>query len=130
MTQNKDNLIGLMTPDQERFLAEALYSLIKSKKKIPGIIKLILRFIIKLIDNKKLDKMPVEHKKQLIPIVNYAYNNDFKNFEVACATLLNQKIDIPKIPEMVEQIIFETLIKIFAFALKEHVFNKKMVEKP
>lgn len=111
---------GIFTSEQEKYIAEALYNLVNRKRKIPGFVKWIVRLMVRYIDNKKVESLPDTWKQVLVPIVAAAFAKNYDELQLQVANLLNNKIDIPRIPEQVEQVMFEMFTKTTALAIQKY----------
>lgn len=114
---------GLFTPDQEKLISDALFDLINRKRKIPRFVKFIIRMIIRKIDDRKLDRLPDHWKQALIPVVDAAFLKDMEALQKQVATVMNNEIDIPRMSEPAEQVMFEMFAKLIALALQKYVFK-------
>lgn len=118
---------GIFTPEQEKLVADALFNAVYRKKKIPKFVKYIIRVLISRIDNRRIDRLPDAWKKRLVPIVEAAFSNNLEAIEKEVATILNEKIDIPLLPEAMEQVVFEMTLKVTAIALLNYVEKNKAI---
>lgn len=111
---------GIFTPQQEQLISDALFNLVNRKRKIPKFVKWIVRLIVRYLDNKKIDSLPDAWKQILQPVVAAAFEKRYDELEQLVANILNNRIDVPKIPEQVEQVMFEMFVKTTALAIQKH----------
>jgi hypothetical protein len=116
---------GVLTPEQEDFLAQVLDDVFKFKNPlIETFDKTVFKSLIKIGDDTQLDKINVTWKVKLIPIVDAAIAKDIENVRVAVTALLNEKIDIPVLDEEQEFLLFDSLTRFIASAIDFYV-NKE-----
>lgn len=116
---------GVITPEQESFLAEVLDFWLKFKN--PMIEKLdgpTLKLIVRAADNNGAERLPQQWKDELIPIIDAAMSKDFEKVRGLAADLLNKKIDIPNLDDYMETIVFDSFTKFVVAAITYFMQNK------
>jgi len=98
---------GMLTDEQENFLAKLLDEKIKFKNPIlESMDKMAFKTIIAVVDNNLVNKIPPEWQTPLEPIIDDAIAGKWEAVASQVATFANQKIDIPGMDELSEQLIF------------------------
>jgi hypothetical protein len=124
---NEMNRTGLFTPEQEKFLVNALKEFIKNKNSFyRWLITVGLKVFISGIDNFGLDKIGQTWKTDLIPIVDAAMEGRVHDVRGYVTDLLNKRIDIKFLDDYQELMLFDSLTKTIALAIDYYV-QKKMV---
>lgn len=104
---------GILTPEQENFIAKLLDEKIKFKNPIlESMDRMAFKAIITVIDNNLIDRIPEDWKNPLEPILDDAIAEKWEDAASKIATLANEKIDIPGLDEISEQLIFEAITKL------------------
>lgn len=117
---------GLFTPEQEEFLAEVLDTVFKFNNVLyEKFDKTVFKAILKVGDNSGLDKIPAAWKVKLIPIIDAAIAEDKELVRGLLVDLLNEKIDIPKLDDEQELMVFDAFTKFLATAIDYFVQKKK-----
>ena len=117
---------GILTPEQEEFLAKILDDFFKFKNPlIEAFDKMFFKLIIQTADNNGLDKINEEWKYDLIPIVDAAILLNAEEVRRLTTDLLNKKIDIPKVDEETELMVFDSLTRFIAAAIDWYVQKAK-----
>lgn len=116
---------GLLTAEQESFLADVLDNVFKFKngfiEKIDGI---LFKQLVKVADNFGADKIPETWKNEIIPIIDAAILNEKEKVRGLVVDLLNKKIDIPKLDDEQELIVFDSFSRFVAVSI-DFFINKK-----
>jgi len=119
--------LGVFTPQQEKFLVKAISEFIKTKNKFWGwLAGYGLKLVIKGVDNFGLDRIGLEWKKDLIPIVDAAMTGRYEDVRTFVTDLLNKKIDLDFADEETELRWFDSLTKFFAASIDFFVQRKKL----
>jgi hypothetical protein len=111
---------GLFTSEEHDFIATAIYFWLqnKIKSKFFKLIGLkVCKLIIGVLDNYGLDKIPEQWKLDLIPIISAAMKGDKEKVRLLTVDLLNKKVDIPKLDEAQELIVFDSFSKFVVAAI-------------
>jgi len=120
------NRKGILTPEQEDFLARILDDFFKFKNPIIETFdRMFFKMIIQAADNNGLDKINEEWKNDLIPIVDAAIALKTEEVRRLTTDLLNKRIDIPKVDEETELMVFDSLTRFIAAAIDWYVQKKK-----
>lgn len=117
---------GVLTPEQENFIADAIDFWLKFKN--PLLEKgdgPILRLVVRAADNNGADKLPQQWKEELIPIVDAAMNKNYDSVRGLVADFLNKKIDIPNMDDYMETMVFDSFTKFVVAAIAFFVEKKK-----
>jgi len=116
----------VLTPEQEKLLAEALDEFLKFKnsivEKFDGPVALI---VVRGVDNRFADKVNPAWKTPLIPIIDSALAGDIEETRRLVTDLINQKIDIPGIQEDVELMMFDGFTRFAAAAVAWFLERKR-----
>ena len=110
---------GIFTKEQEAKLAQIIDQAIKLKgfpEKLDGFVfKLLLSFT----DDTYADMIPEPLKNDLSALATALLEKDYKTAEILATNLVNNCVDIPMIDEEAEALIFESVIKLVAGAVKK-----------
>lgn len=116
---------GLFTPAQEEFIAEILDDFFKFKNPIlEKFDKTIFKLLVQIGDNQGLNKLGDAWKVELAPIVDAAMEKDVEKVRGLAVDLLNKKIDIPKLDEETELMVFDAFSRFLVAAIDWYVQNK------
>lgn len=127
LNDNEMNRTGLFTPEQEKFLVNALKEFIKNKNSFyRWLITVGLKVFISGIDNFGLDKIGQTWKNDLIPIVDAAMEGRVHDVRGYVTDLLNKRIDIKFLDNNQELMLFDSLTKTIALAIDYYVQKKRM----
>jgi hypothetical protein len=122
LKDNEMNRTGLFTPEQEKFLVNALKEFIKNKNAFyRWLITVGLKVFISGIDNFGLDKIGQTWKTDLIPIVDAAMEGRVHDVRGYVTDLLNKRIDIKFLDNNQELMLFDSLTKTIALAIDYYV---------
>lgn len=116
---------GLFTPEQEEFLAEALDSFFEFKNVLyEKFDKAVFKTLIRVADDAGADKINPDWKLKIIPIIDAAILGQVEEVRKYLVDLMNEKIDIPKLDEEQELLIFDAFSKFLAAAIDYYVQKK------
>jgi hypothetical protein len=116
---------GLFTSEQEEFLADVLDDFFKLKNPVfEQFDKLVFKNLIRIGDDTGLDQIDPVWKVKLVPIVDSAMLGNVEDVRKYTTDLLNEKIDIPKIDEEQELMVFDALTKFIAAAVDYYIQKK------
>lgn len=101
---------GILTKDREKFLADFLDDHVKTKGLLEQFDGLIFRGVILLIDDYAIDKLRDEIKDKMTSLVDSLVEKDYDTVALKVAELLDIVINIPKVDDSVEAVIFEQTI--------------------
>lgn len=117
---------GLLTPEEQNFLAEVLDSLFVFKNTLlEKFDKPVFKMVIKSIDDYGLDRLPETWKLDLIPLISAAMKGEKEEVRLLVVDLLNKRIDIPKLDDYQELLVFDSLSKFIASAIDFYMQKKK-----
>ena len=108
---------GILTPAQEQQLAVWLDELIVLKGFWGLIEEYFFKVVIKLLDDKVLDKLKADLKAKLSALVTAAMNGDVAGAEQLATDLLVGLVTIPGIDSTVEGLIFGAAIQFIVAAI-------------
>jgi hypothetical protein len=119
---------GLFTSKEQEFIAAALYFWLQNKIKsaifrMMG--KKIISIFISVVDDYGLDRIPEKWKLDVIPIISAAMDGEKEKVRLLTVDLLNKKIDIPKMDDEQELMIFDSLSKFIATAIDLYLQKRK-----
>lgn len=110
--------LGLFSPEQEDLLIEAVGQHVNLKNKLyTKLAKRGVRILIRGIDNFGLDKIRQEWKTDLIPILDAAILGKKETVRGLVTDLLNKRINIKKLDDEQELVLFDSLTKTVALAI-------------
>lgn len=110
--------VGLFTPAQEEFVAEALDAYFKFKNPlIEAFDKKGFLVLVRAADDIALNKIRPDWKEDLIPIVDSAMSGDIEQTRRYVTDLANKRVDIPNIDEESELMMFDGLTRTIAGAV-------------
>jgi hypothetical protein len=113
---------GLFTDVQEDFLAELLDKKIPFGNPVLELAdKLVFKTVISVVDNNVLEKIPVGWQNPLEPIIDAAIEEDWDEAGYLIAKLANQKLDIPGIDELSEQLIFNAIVSLILGLIMDRI---------
>ena len=129
---NEELRKGLFLPEQEEFLAEVLDKFFKFKNPlIETFDKSFFKILIQTGDNSGLDKISESWKAQIIPIVDAAMTLNVEKTRRLITDFMNARIDIPKIDEDTELVVFDSFSRFIVAAINWYIVNHvKNAEKP
>lgn len=117
---------GVFNTEQEEFIAEVLDSAFKFKNPLfETFDKPVFKALIKVGDDTGLDKINVTWKEKLIPIIDAAMAKDVETVRTLVVDLLNEKIDIPKLDEEQELMLFDGFSRFLASAIDYYIQKNK-----
>ena len=116
---------GLLTSQQEEFLANVLDYWFKFGNKIlENWDKVVFKYIIRAADNMGADKIPDIWKDSLIPIIDAAIAGKKEDVRLLVVDFANAKIDIPKLDDEQELLVFDSFSKFIATAIDFYIQRK------
>jgi len=116
---------GLFTPDEQKFLATVLDFWFKFKNAaLEKIDSWVFELIIKGADDYGLDRIPETWKLDLIPIIDAAMQQDKEKVRLLVVDLMNKRINIPKLDDEQEILVFDAFSKFVATAIDFYVQKK------
>lgn len=119
------NRAGLFTPQQEKFLVNALKEFIKNKNAFyRWLITVGLKVFISGVDNFGLDRIGQNWKNDLIPVVDAAMEGRVHDVRLYVTDLLNKRIDVKFMDEAQELMLFDSLTQTLALAIDFYVQKK------
>lgn len=120
------NRKGLFTPEQEDFLATVLDDFFKFKNPLlEQFDKIVFKNLVRIGDDTGFEKISQDWKDSLVPIIDAAMLGKVEEVRKFTTDLLNEKIDIPKIDEEQELMIFDAFTKFIAAAVDYYIQKKK-----
>jgi len=121
--------IGLFTPHQEKFLAQALKSAVKAKGKfMKWIMAYAILYIVKGLDNFALDRIGANWKVSLYPIIDTAMAGEYEQCRRYVTDLLSENIDFKRTSQETELRLFDALTRFLAAAI-DHFIEQKQLNK-
>ena len=121
---------GLVTPAHEDFMAGVLDDLFKFKNPlIEKFDKTFFKIMISTLDNQGLDRLNPEWKGDLIPLIDSAIALNVEETRRLATDLLNKRVDIPKVDEETELMVFDAFTRFIVAAIDWYV-QKKQAENP
>ncbi len=104
---------GMLTNEQESFLANLLDETIQFKNPLlESMDSAIFKVLISVVDNNLVERIPQEWQNPLEPIIDAAIAGDWEGAADKIANFANEKIDIPGLDEISEQMIFTALVQL------------------
>ena len=120
-----DETKGIIKPEGEVLIAKALDEFFKFKNPLlEGGDYMFFLFAVRAIDNNGLDKIHPTWKEKLIPVIDSALAGNKEEVRRLATDLLNSKIDIPKVDEETELMLFDAFTKFLAAALDHYTSRK------
>lgn len=117
---------GLFTPVQEQFLAEVLDKFFEFKNPLyEKFDSVVFKTILKVADDAGVNKLSADWKAKLIPVIDAAMAGNVEDVRTYLIDLLNSKIDIPKLDEEQELMVFDSFTKFLAAAIDFYVQKNK-----
>jgi hypothetical protein len=119
---------GIFKPEHEEFLAEVLDKFFVFKNPIvEKFDKTFFKILVQAADNQGLDKLNEQWKADIIPIVDAGMTLQVEEVRSLSTDLLNKRIDLPKIDEETELMVFDAFTR-FAVAAIDWYVQKKAKE--
>lgn len=104
---------GLLTEEQEAFVSGLLDDLIDFKNPVlEGLDGPAFKVLVSVVDNNLIDKIPEEWQNPIEPILDEAMAGNWEEAADKVADLLNEKIDVPGLDEISEQLIFNAILQL------------------
>jgi hypothetical protein len=117
---------GLFTPQHEEFLSGVLDDFFKFKNPlIEKFDKMAFKLMVTTLDNQGLEKINPEIKADIIPLIDAAMGMQVEETRRLATDLLNKRIDIPKIDEETELMVFDAFTKFMVAAVDWYVQKQK-----
>lgn len=111
--KNEKKYNGIISPEGEKLIAQFFDDKVQWKSKI--LEKLDGKFfliLIRVIDNKLLDKIPDDWQNPLEPIIEAALDHNYPKCAKLIAELTDQKIDFPFLDDGSEKLFFESIFNL------------------
>ena len=104
---------GMLTPEQEVFVAGLLDEVVKFKNPIlESLDGPSFKVLISVIDNNLIEKIPQEWQNPIEPIIDEAIAGNWEGAASRIADFANEKIDVPGLDELSEQLIFNAVVQL------------------
>jgi len=117
---------GLFTPQHEEFLAGVLDDFFKFKNPlVEKFDRMAFKLMVTTLDNQGLEKINPEIKADIIPLIDAAMGMQVEETRRLATDLLNKRIDIPKIDEETELMVFDAFTKFMVAAVDWYVQKQK-----
>jgi hypothetical protein len=117
---------GLFTPEHEEYLAEVLDNVFKFKNPlIEKFDKTAFKLMVSTLDNQGLDRLHDEWKADIIPLIDAGMALNVEETRRLAVDLLNKRVDIPKIDEEAELMVFDAFTRFIVAAVDWYVQKKK-----
>jgi hypothetical protein len=117
---------GLFTPAHEDFLAGVLDDLFNFKNPlIEKFDRTFFRIMLSTLDNQGLDRLNPEIKSDLIPLIDAAMAMQVEETRRLATDLLNKRIDIPKLDEESELMVFDAFTRFIVAAVDWYVQKRR-----
>jgi hypothetical protein len=122
---------GLLTKKEQEFIAIVLFEWLSNKIKARwfkmfGLLG--LKQLIKALDDFGLDQIPENWKLDIIPIVAAANNGEKEKVRLLVVDLMNKKIDIPKLDEAQELMVFDSFSRFIVIAIDYYMQKRQKSE--
>jgi len=120
-----DQIKGIIKEEGEVLIAKALDEFFKFKNPIlEGADYMFFLFAVKAIDNNGLNRINPSWKEKIIPVVDAALVGNKEEVRRLATDLMNAKIDIPKVDEETELMLFDSFTKFLAAAIDHYTAKK------
>ena len=117
---------GLFTPEHEEFLAGVLDDFFKFKNPlVEKFDSMAFKLMVTTLDNQGLEKINPEIKADIIPLIDASMGMQVEETRRLATDLLNKRIDIPKIDEETELMVFDAFTKFMVAAVDWYVQKQK-----
>ena len=117
---------GLFTPEHEEFLAGVLDDFFKFKNPlVEKFDRMAFKLMVTTLDNQGLEKINPEIKADIIPLIDASMGMQVEETRRLATDLLNKRIDIPKIDEETELMVFDAFTKFMVAAVDWYVQKQK-----
>jgi hypothetical protein len=117
---------GLFTPAHEDFLAGVLDDLFKFKNPlIEKFDRTFFKIMVSTLDNQGLDRLNPEWKADIIPIIDAGMAMNVEETRRLSTDLLNKRVDIPKVDEETELMVFDAFTRFIVAAIDWYVQKKQ-----
>ncbi len=113
---------GIFKPEHEEFLAEVLDKFFVFKNPIiEKFDKTFFKILVQSADNQGLDRLNAEWKADIIPLVDAGMALKVEEVRRLSVDLLNKRIDIPKVDEETELMVFDAFTRFIVAAIDWYV---------
>ncbi len=109
---------GILTKEQEKFLADFLDKRVKAKGLLEQFDGLIFRGVIMLTDDYAVDKLSEDVKEKLSGLVVLLIDEKYEEAALQAGELLDMIIDIPNLDDSAEAFIFTQAIQFILSLVK------------
>ena len=117
---------GLFTKEQEIFFAGLLDDAIKFKNPImEALDKAAFKLVIQNVDNILLEKIPEDWQNPLEPVLDAALQKKWTEAGELAAKFINEKIDIPGVDEVSEQVLISGIVQLIVGAILAKVETER-----
>lgn len=116
---------GILTPEQEKKLAELLDNVIKLKGFLELIDGYTFKALITFLDDKFADQIKIEIKLKLSELVNAVLAEDIPTAETLAAEVINMLLDVPGLDEESEGLLFKGVVQLVVGAILDWIETKK-----
>lgn len=116
---------GILTPEQEKKLAELLDNVIKLKGFLELIDGYAFKALITFLDDKFADQIKLEIKLKLSELVNAVLAEDIPTAETLAAEVINMLLDVPGLDEESEGLLFKGVVQLVVGAILDWIETKK-----
>ncbi len=116
---------GIFKPEHEEFLAEVLDKFFVFKNPIvEKFDKTFFKVLVQSADNQGLDRLNAEWKADIIPLIDAGMALKVEEVRRLSVDLLNKRIDIPKVDEETELMVFDAFTRFIVAAIDWYVQKK------
>lgn len=116
---------GILTPEQEKKLAELLDNVIKLKGVLELIDGYVFKALITFLDDKFADQIKIEIKLKLAELVDAVLAEDVEGAETLAAEVINMLIDVPGLDEESEGLLFKGIVQLLVGVIVDWIESKK-----
>jgi hypothetical protein len=116
---------GILTPEQEKKLAELLDNVIKLKGILELIDGYVFKALITFLDDKFADQIKVEIKLKLAELVDAVLAEDVELAEGLAAEVINMLLDVPGLDEESEGLLFKGIVQLLVGVVVDWINSKK-----
>lgn len=116
---------GILTPEQEKKLAELLDNVIKLKGVLELIDGYVFKALITFLDDKFADQIKVEIKLKLAELVDAVLAEDIELAEELAAEVINMLLDVPGLDEESEGLLFKGIVQLLVGVVVDWINSKK-----
>jgi len=113
---------GMLTEQQEQFIAGLLDKAITFKNPVlESLDGPSFKVLVSVIDNNLIERIPQEWQNPIEPIIDAAIAGQWEEAADKIAAFANEKIDIPGLDELSEQLIFNAILQLILGAIMGQV---------